>query len=476
MKIRIFIFFAAALITQCATSQSKFNIALQELLEKPEYKHATVGIHIINLESGNELYRFNSDKLMIPASTMKLVTSAAALKILGPDYRFQTKIGYTGNITNLTLEGDLVIIGGGDPALGSHYFMDHYFHPHFLDSWVQQIKSAGIKNVKGNLFLDVSFYDTEKIPSTWVWEDMGNYYGAGASALSVYDNLFRITFRSPALPDQPTEITAIYPRVPGISFQNEVLSSNVNRDRAYVFGSPFDGKRVIRGTIPKNRTAFTIKASNPFPGKLLEIDFLKHLNENGIFISGKLSTNKSDNNAFQTLFIQESPPLDEIIRVLNVESVNLFAEHLVKQIAAETNGKGSRKVGLKIINDFYHQIGLDTMQLIMEDGSGLSHFNLATPQFFTGLLSYMKSSEEFKKSLPTAGEGTLYRFSSTEFPAKTLMAKSGSMTRVRCYSGYLNTNQGKQLAFSIMFNHFEGEHTPLIDEIAQLLSVLKDSN
>src|SRR6056297_3037034 len=237
MKVRLFIFLVGVLIAECALSQQKFESALQELLEKPDYQHASAGIHIIDLKDGKEVYGYNSEMLMIPASTMKLVTSAAALEMLGPDYRFQTRIGYTGNNVDGTLNGDLVILGGGDPALGSEYFMDHYFHPHFMDVWAEKIKSAGIANVKGDLILDLSVYDSEKIPSTWIWEDMGNYYGAGASALTVYDNLFRITFRSPPLPGQLTEITAIYPKVPGLEFQNEVLSPNINRDRAYVFGS-----------------------------------------------------------------------------------------------------------------------------------------------------------------------------------------------------------------------------------------------
>ena len=476
MKARLFIFFVAVLISDFAASQQKFEIALQKLLEKPEYRNATAGIHIIDFNKGQELYGYNSEKLMIPASTMKLITSAAALEILGPDYRFQTKIGYTGNIVDGALKGDLVIIGGGDPALGSEYFMDHYFHPHFLSVWAQKIKAAGIQKVEGNMVLDLSIYDSEKIPDTWIWEDMGNYYGAGPSAITVYDNLFRITFRSRQLPGKPTEIVAVYPKIAGMEFQNEVLSSSINRDRAYVFGSPLGGKRVIRGTIPKNRRAFTIKASNPNPEILLAKDFLTHLSDYGIFISGKITTEKIDNEAFQSIYIQESPKLDEIVRILNEESVNLFAEHLIKQISAETEGTGSRENGLQIINDFWNQIGLDTLQFVMEDGSGLSHFNLATPQFFTGLLNHTKNSPAFKNSLPKAGEGTLYRFSPNVFPGKTLMAKSGSMTRVRCYAGYLLTDNGNQLAFSIMFNHFSGEHSALISEIEKLLLTLKTSH
>jgi D-alanyl-D-alanine carboxypeptidase/D-alanyl-D-alanine-endopeptidase (penicillin-binding protein 4) len=306
---------------------------------------------------------------------------------------------------------------------------------------------------------------------------MGNYYGAGASALTAYDNLFRITFRSPRKANQPTEIVAVYPKVSGLAFKNEVLSSNINRDRAFVFGSPLDGKRVIRGVIPKNRPAFTIKASNPFPEQMLAGDFWQQLNNAGIFITGNVVFEKVSAYNFQNIYIQESPQLAEIVRVLNIESVNLFAEHLVKQIAAEATGVGNREDGLQQITDFYRKNNFDTNQIVMDDGSGLSHFNLVTPQFFTHLLSYMSTSEQifpaFENSLPSAGEGTLYQFNPENFSEKLLLAKSGSMTRVRCYAGYLTTNSGNKLAFSFMYNHFAGNHSELINLLEDIFIALK---
>ncbi|SHI62278.1 D-alanyl-D-alanine carboxypeptidase / D-alanyl-D-alanine-endopeptidase (penicillin-binding protein 4) [Tangfeifania diversioriginum] len=477
MKLRIIIFVAVLFFRNWSTAQPGFEELIQNLMAQENYKHATAGIHIVDLSSGEEVYALNSDKLMIPASTMKLVTSAAALQILGPDYRFQTKIGYTGEIVDATLQGDLVVIGGGDPALGSEYFTTHYYQPNFLQSWAEQVNAAGIKRVEGNLVLDGSLYDSEKIPPKWIWEDIANYYGAGASALTAYDNLFRITFRSPRKANQPTEIVAVYPKVGGLTFKNEVLSSNINRDRAFVFGSPLDGKRVIRGTIPKNRSAFTIKASNPFPEQMLADNLWQQLNNAGIFISGNVVFKKVSAHKFQNIYIQESPQLAEIVRVLNIESVNLFTEHLVKQIAVETNEIGNREDGLQQITDFYRKNNFDTNQIVMEDGSGLSHFNLVTPQFFTHLLSYMANSEQifpvFENSLPSAGEGTLYQFDPENFSEESLLAKSGSMTRVRCYAGYLTANSGKKLAFSFMFNHFSGSHSELINLLGDIFIALK---
>lgn len=477
MKVRIFLVFAFLFFSTFLNGQSAFEKQLQRFTALPDYTNALIGIHVADLETGKTVYDLNSEKLFIPASVLKLVTSAAAMEILGPEYRFKTSVGYSGKIINGTLHGNLIVIGGGDPALGSEYFKDHYFEPHFLETWAQKIKAAGITRIDGNLVLDCSLYDSEKIPRTWIWEDMGNYYGAGASALTVYDNLFRITFRSPAIAGKPTEIISVFPKIEGLNFNNEVFSSDDPRDMAYVFGSPVDNNRIIRGTIPKNRRSFAIKASNPYPVRLLADELLIHLAKEGIFLKGQIVFEKISAPAFNEIYVTKSPSLAEIVKVLNYESVNLFAEHLVKQVAAETTGIGNRETGLQIISDYWKNKGLDIRQLFMEDGSGLSHFNAVSPLFLTSVLRYMANSgnnpNSFKESLPAAGQGTLHHFSTINFPGKTLSAKSGSMTRIRCYAGYLQLDNGKTLTFSFMINHFSGSHQKLVSELEKLLLEIK---
>lgn len=470
----IFLFFSLNLFSQTA-----FENQLNSFLNNPEYKHAAVGIHIAETESGKPVFELNPDKLFIPASVLKTVTSAAALEILGPDYRFHTRIGYSGKIVNGVLQGDIIIVGGGDPALGSEYFKEHYFAPHFLEVWVRKLKTAGIKSIQGNLVLNTFLYDEEQIPRTWIWEDIGNYYGAGASALTVYDNMFRISFRSPATSGMATEIISVYPRPEGLKFENKVLSSDINSDQAYVFGSPTDGTRVIRGTIPKNRKAFTIKASNPFPETLLADEFIHLLAHEGVFISGKTIFQNVSETEFKEIWVTESPALGEIVKVLNYESVNLFAEHLVKQIAAEETGIGNYKTGLMLISEYWKNKGLDTNQLFMEDGSGLSHFNAVSPAFLSSVLNKMAGSEKntvvFKNSLPAAGQGTLAHFTTQSFLPQTFRAKSGSMTRVRCYTGYMQANSGQNFTFTIMVNHFGGSHYKLISEMEKLLLAIQQT-
>ncbi len=473
----MFMVLAAMLFIFSGNAQENFEKAVQKIREKPEYKNATIGIDILNLATGEKVFGLNEHQLMIPASTIKLVTSAAAMEILGADYRFRTVIGYTGKIRNTKLTGDLIVVGGGDPALGSEYFRDQYFNPHFMDVWAQNIKAAGIQLVDGDIFLDPSIYNDEEIPDTWIWGDIGNYYGAGPSAFTIYDNLYRISFKSPKQPGKQTTITAINPKMEDLNISNEVISSDINKDQAYVYGSPLDKSREIRGTIPKNRKSFTIKGSVLQPEELFASELLTHLAKNGVFVTGNIVFHPVNRNKMKMVYVQESPTLESIAEVLNHESVNLFAEHLLKQISAEIQGEGRRDSSIAIVQRFWKDKIPD--HFFMEDGSGLSHFNAISPADFTAILKYMyntsKNRQAFLTSLPTAGEGTLSGFSTKLFPKEILQAKSGSMTRVRCYAGYLKTDNGKRLAFNIMFNNFGYSHSALVNEIENLLLVLKST-
>ena len=245
----ITIFFAAYCFSCIAQGEvtEEFNI----LFEKPNYRNATFGIQVIDAETGNELFSRNSEKLMIPASVLKIITSATALEILGTDYRFKTRIGYMGNIQNNILNGDLVIISGGDPTLGSAYFPGK----DFLKEWAGKIREAGIRKITGNIVLDESNYESEELPPTWIWGDIGNYYGAYFDSYTNHDNLFTITFKSGNAGEQ-TEIISTSPEIEGLKIENQVVASENNIDDAYVYGSPFDKNRVIRGTIPKGKESF----------------------------------------------------------------------------------------------------------------------------------------------------------------------------------------------------------------------------
>lgn len=473
MKIRFLVVLAFAAIVFTGNAQTVFQDEVKTLLQKPEYRNATLGIVVADAKTGERLFELNPDQLMIPASTLKIITTATALEMLGDDYRFETKTGFTGAIDETgTLNGNLVIVSGGDPTLGSAWFYTNECRNWFLKDWVEHIKLSGIKEIKGNVVLDGSLYHIEEVPPTWVWGDIGNYYGANANAFTVYDNLFTITFRS-GKAGEKTEIIQLEPNLSDLKIDNRVLGSEINSDQAYVFGSPMDDKRVIRGTIPKEKKAFSIKASIPNPAALLGVELLSVLKAEGIKVGGTVVQDSVEN--VKIIHVHQSPTLAEIVKTVNHESVNLFAEHLLLQLSAEKTGVGSREKSIELVQQFWNEKGFNVSSLFMEDGSGLSHFNAISPAFITSVLVAMKNgknSVSFVESLPNAGEGTLSSFSTQKFPGNTLRAKSGSMTRVRCYAGYLKTSSGKEIAFSIMFNHFSGSQSKLKAGVEKILSVL----
>jgi len=469
-KTLLFLIFGFCSLTEIAQNNAT---SVQQIVSgwqtTPEMSNASIGVAISDIQTGKVLFKSEPQLSLVPASILKTVTTATALEVFGPNFRFKTSLSYSGNIRNDTLFGDLQIIGGGDPTLGSKYFPES---ESFLNKWAEAIQNLKIRHIQGNLVLDAGIYEKQMIPNTWIWEDMGNYYGSGACGLTVFDNLYEIHLASEKAADQLTKIIRMAPEIPGLDLQNEVLSSDLNSDQAYVFGSPMDSHRIIRGTIPKNKSDFVIKASVPDPPALLANEFSEKLKAAGILLSGKTRFEKAGVSD-QQIIVTQSPPLRDIIRVTNYESVNLFAEHFLKHLAFQKNGVGTTKEGCRIVEQFWKDKGIDLSGFFMNDGSGLSRFNAITAVQMVSILNYMKSksafSDDFYQSLAPAGSGTLTVFNDNDFPDGCLRAKSGSMTRVRCYAGYLTTISGRQLSFAFMLNNFSCSQSEIAKKIRELL-------
>ena len=440
----------------------------------PALATASVSIAVSDSQSGESLLQSEPQLSLVPASILKVVTTATALEVFGTEFRFNTILSYSGNVRNDTLFGNLQIIGGGDPTLGSNYFPENM---NFQEKWITALLSKNIKVIQGNLILDASIYESQSIPETWIWEDMGNYFGAGASGISVFDNLYEIHLKSENVAGKPTRVIGINPEIPNLDLTNEVFSSDLNSDQAYVFGSPMENRRIIRGTIPKNQSDFVVKASVPDPSVLLATEFSKNLKANGISLSGETKYEKVANTSDVQLSVIQSPTLPEIIRITNHESVNLFAEHLLKHLAFQKTGLGTTKDGCKFVVQFWKDKGLNMTGFFMNDGSGLSRFNAITASQMVSILSYMKTesaySTDFYQSLAAVGNGTLTVFTDVSFTNECLRAKSGSMTRVRCYAGYLTSVSGRQLSFAIMLNNFSCSQKEATREIEEFLVELR---
>jgi len=464
--------FLLFLSSKSVYSQTGLSIYFDEFLSGSDLKYASASIYIADAQTGDSLFS-NKQIHLVPASIMKLVTSAAALELLGPEMKFETLVETTGiqdSISGL-LDGDLIIHGSGDPAMGSEFFNS----PDIFQEIINSVKRAGIKSIKGSVVADASCFSGQPIPKTWIWEDMGNYYGAGAYGISIYDNYYKIHFKS-GKPGTATRIRHTSPGLKELEFVNQVRSSSVNRDLAFVFAAPGQTKQIITGTIPANRKDFVVKAAIPNPPLTFAATVYERLKNAGVEISKDyqvlLAEDHSPGTAPRNVIGKiESPALSEIVYELNHMSVNLFAEALAKKIGIHIKNEGSTSAGTQAIVEFWDS--LDCNGFHLADGSGLSRFNAITPQQLTKILVYMnrdsKHKQIFKASLPVAGKnGTMVFYQSPELKGK-LLAKTGSMTGVRSFAGYLTTAGGREIAFSFIVNHFNGPSFGMAQKMEKFL-------
>jgi D-alanyl-D-alanine carboxypeptidase/D-alanyl-D-alanine-endopeptidase (penicillin-binding protein 4) len=468
MRKQLFTFFLAFLSVG-SFSQEKSS---ETFYADSSLLHASVSLCVAEAETGKIIIDYNSGISLAPASVMKVITSAAALELLSPGYTFKTTIGYTGTLNKRTgrLRGNIIILGGGDPSLGSAYFPEHYND--FILNWVTEIKKLGIKRITGKVISDDSYFDLLPAPAKWLWEDLGNYYGAGAYGLSVFDNTYDIHFKTLS-EGTPPVIKDVFP--PECRSElSEYLIASGTIDEGYVFSSPYSNKGWIAGSIPVSQEDFVLKASISDPPLLLAKLMTERLKAGGVKVSGIATTVRHEQNykseKFVTVSETLSPPLSDIISVLNHESVNLIAEHLIKELGKKFKNAGSTVSGAVVINDFLKNSGLDKNGMFIEDGSGLSPLNAINTRELVRLLVYMKNKgkyfNEYYSSFPDAGKnGTLKNYFRDPIFESRLKAKSGSMTRVRSFAGYFTTKKGKNMVFSIIINNFSGSPKNIISEI-----------
>lgn len=439
---------------------SSVERAVAKVVSNDVMNSASFGFYAVNLETGDVVAAYDEDVALIPASIQKVITTSTALEEFGASKKFETTIQYDGEIDSMgVLHGNIYIKGGGDPALGSYMFESDYSG--FLQNWAKAIVDLGITKVEGGVIADATVFNEDMIPISWIWGDIGNYFGAGASGLSVYDNLCRLHFKSGYNSGDSTWVTYTEPEVPYMVLDNQVLAWDTKSDEAYAYGGPYEYLRMVNGKIPKGRSDFEVKISLPDPPYLLAIQLADELTGMGIEISEEPTTSRNlrlegvvvtDGNRTD-VYTTYSPTLSSIVYYTNIKSVNMFAENLLCHI-----GNGSSYSGTFNIQDFWAGKGVDTEGMYVNDGSGLSRATVATAKQFVGILDYMEGSTNFNtlwKSLPVAGEsGSLRSMCQGTLAEGNVRAKSGYMTRVRSYAGYVDTQSGDRIAFAMIANNF----------------------
>lgn len=433
--------------------------AVQEFVQADILEYGNFSFYAIDLNSGKSIANYKGKVPLIPASVMKIVTSATAYEVLGEDFKLETKLLYQGKISDKgILNGDLFIQGGGDPTLGSDG-IDRK-QDEFLKEWILAVKKAGIKDIKGDIVVLDEMFGYEGISGKWLWEDMGTDYAPITNGISIFDNLYKIYLKSDK---EKVTVEKTIPNIKGLTFDNEVTVSENGEKDIYVRGIPFDNKRILRGIMPKNTTV-VVNSDIPDPGMFLGEYFKENLIKDGVKVSGKVVTSRISNKQLKNgeiLAVTQSAPLSEILKVLLTRSDNHYAEHVFEILKLKD---------IDII-EFWKEKGINIDSLVMYDGSGLSCADRLSTKFLTEVLVYMdKTNNRFIDLLPVAGkEGTVAKFLVETPLAGNAKIKSGSMSGVQSYAGYLDKD-GKKIAFAIVVNHWNGTRQQLRGEMEKLLN------
>lgn len=396
--------------------------------------HALVGIYAINTETGEVLIDQNSDMSLIPASCMKIITTAAALHVLGPEKRFCTELAYDGCIDAKILHGNLYIKGEGDPCLGSDRISGSLSWEKQIQAWADAIQKLGILKIEGQVVGDASKWEKALAVPSWSWEDLGNYYGAGACSLSFHENAYFLVFKPGSKEGEAASIARTEPPLPSLVLNNEVKTGPAGSgDQACIYGSEWIPVQYVRGTIPSQVDEFTIKGAIPDPAALCADLLTRALQKRKITVANRNPSVAKERQSFHKTV---SPTIAEIVYWTNQKSVNLYAEHLLKSMGDVVFNDGSTRAGLKAVAVFLTSQKIDLGGFNMVDGCGLSRKNLVTAKQFVSLLTKMKKSDQFPLFYASLPE-----------KQGSIRAKSGSMSLITCYVGYSG-----EIAFAILIN------------------------
>jgi serine-type D-Ala-D-Ala carboxypeptidase/endopeptidase (penicillin-binding protein 4) len=446
-----------------------FRAAYSAFENDPDLRNANWSFYLSDVHAGKVLFEHDSHRPVVPASTQKLVTTISALLMLGPSYTYHTGLLHDGRLdASGVLQGNLYIRGSGDPSFGSGRMDDTLAMERVFAYFLQILKQKGIHSIAGHVVADESAFDLEMVPRKWLWEDMGNYFGAGSSGLSINENEYTLYFRAGRAVGEPATVAGHEPAVPGMTFLNQVRTGpRGSGDQVYIFGAPFVHERLLTGTIPLGSQRFPVRGSMPEPPLFFARSFRDFLVKNGIGVTGQGYSLRSAaiqgiNTGSPNTMLGEwsSPPLFEIVFRTNVASVNTYAENLLKTIGREVAGQGTTRAGADAIRKFWEGRGIDMAGMALHDGSGLSPSNRITARQLGQMLEQAAADRNFPalfNSLPVAGfSGSLAGFFHNTPSEGILRAKSGFLGNVRAYAGYTTLQNGNLAAFVLIVNDYEG--------------------
>ena len=456
----IILMFCLIPFASCATPAQR---SLKALTENPAILGAHSGVAVKSLTDDAYIFRSNDEKFFIPASNMKLFTTAAGLVLLGPEFRYTTSLYADGEIRDGLLDGNLLIRGVGDPTLSGRFHAGGAAE--IFSDWAQALLRLGIRAIRGDIIGDGSLFDEAYLGAGWAWDDDLYCYSAEISALSINDNCIAISVRPGATTEELPSIT-IDDDSGYVTIRNRAVTTSSKEGTSLRLSrEPASNLLTISGEIPANKDGerFFVTIHNP---ALFAAAHLKRvLQSKGIAVGGTITDRRMSSGpivygSMKIVASYTSPPLRDVISKINKTSRNLDAELLFRTLGNSFRSDGSAQAAAEVLNGALEKMLVPPDSVVVYDGSGLSRMNLVTPTALLALLEYMYRHEHFTyflDSLPIAGvDGTLKdRMRNTPAEGR-VVAKTGSMTHVLNLSGYVRSREGRMYAFSIMTNNYTG--------------------
>lgn len=457
----LFLLIISSAYTYSQPADRVFNSAFKKLAQDPTFRHATISLYVINTITGKPITEVNTNIGVAPASCQKVITASTAFELLGHNYRYKTTLGYTGNIVNGVLNGNLILKGSGDPTLGSWRY-DKTKEKNVIEELTKAVAQAGIHEIKGHVYADESLWNSEATPNGWVWQDIGNYYGAGARALNWRENQYDLYLKSGSNIGDPVTVAGTKPSfVEGLNLKSEVTSAAKGTgDNNYIYMPLDDSFGYVRGTTPINENKFSISGAMPHPAKQLALTLEAALKNQPVETIAKNyppPTNPASPKAFYTY---TSPSLDSIIFYFLRRSINLYGEALLKTMAYNVTKVGDTDSGVNVIHNFWKDKGIEPYAINIVDGSGLSPSNRVTTQALVTVMEYARKQSWFSSfydALPTISG---------------IKMKSGSINGVISYTGYIKGKDNNQYTFSFVINNYDGSGNAVRKKMWELLGIL----
>lgn len=468
---KLYLFWLFICLLQFAFGQSlsyRMSVACSKLKQDSQLRHAIFSIVVLDAKTGKTIFSRNAAIGLAPASCQKIFTSIAALDLLGPLFRYTTSLGYDGKLVNGTLEGNLVFIGGGDPSLGSWRWA-YTKEDAVIGQVINSLKKAGISKINGKLLIDDAKFSFQPIPGGWIWEDIGNYYGAGSWGLNWHENQYDLVLNAGNNKNDSVKIASWQPVIALDGFLSQIRAGEKGSgDNSYIYLSPYGKFGFADGTIPAGSRDFVISGSFPNAPKQFGRIMLEYLRQNQIECALGFETAQDKLLARETwppvsneLLKIYSPTLDSLNFWFLKKSINLYGEIFIKTLSSEKSGKGTTGDGIEIMKDFWRKQGIDEASLHVQDGSGLSPQNRVTADALVRALQYAKSRNwypAFYSALPEING---------------MRMKSGSIGGARSYAGYHQSKSKQEFIFAMMVNNYDGDASAVVKKMWQVLDLLK---